>query len=91
MTPTIVGIDLGTTFSLAAYVQDGRPVVVRDDKGAALVPSVISFHDDGSVPIGPAARLWRPCFQEDQGSPIRLILHMWHFRNMPPCARDQRA
>src|SRR5881628_1920379 len=56
MTPTIVGIDLGTTFSLAAYVQDGRPVVVRDDKGAALVPSVISFHDDGSVLVGSAAR-----------------------------------
>ena len=56
MTPTIVGIDLGTTFSLAAYVQAGRPVVVRDDKGAALVPSVISFHQDGSVLVGSAAR-----------------------------------
>ena len=56
MTPSVVGIDLGTTFSLAAYVQDGRPVVVRDESGIALVPSVISFHDDGSVFVGSPAR-----------------------------------
>ena len=55
-TPSIVGIDLGTTFSLAAYMQDGRPVVVRDGAGVALVPSVVSFHDDGSVLVGNEAR-----------------------------------
>jgi molecular chaperone DnaK len=54
--PSVVGIDLGTTFSLAAYVENGRPVVVRDAKGVALVPSVISFHDDGTVLVGSAAR-----------------------------------
>lgn len=55
-TPNVVGIDLGTTFSLAAYVKDGRPVVVRDAYGTALVPSCISFHDDGTVLVGSAAR-----------------------------------
>ncbi len=54
--PTVVGIDLGTTFSLAAYVENGRPKVVRDAGGVALVPSCISFHDDGSVLVGSAAR-----------------------------------
>ena len=56
MSSDIVGIDLGTTFSLAAFVRDGRPVVVRDEAGTALVPSVISFHDDGSVLVGSPAR-----------------------------------
>src|SRR5258708_25778353 len=56
MPPSVVGIDLGTTFSLAAFMENGRPVVVRDDKGVALVPSVLSFHDDGSVLVGSAAR-----------------------------------
>src|SRR3954471_24010448 len=56
MNPSVVGIDLGTTFSLAAYVRDGRPVVVRDESGNALVPSVISFHPDGTVLVGSAAR-----------------------------------
>jgi Fe-S protein assembly chaperone HscA len=54
--PAVVGIDLGTTFSLAAYMKDGRPVVVRDEAGTALVPSVLSFHDDGTVLVGSAAR-----------------------------------
>src|SRR5205085_12621237 len=55
-TPSVVGIDLGTTFSLAAYVENGRPVVVRDAARVALVPSCISFHDDGTVLVGTAAR-----------------------------------
>ncbi len=54
--PSVVGIDLGTTFSLAAYVENGRPVVVRDAKGVALVPSCISFHEDGTVLVGSTAR-----------------------------------
>ena len=56
MDPSVVGIDLGTTFSLAAYVRDGQPVVVRDATGNALIPSVISFHPDGAVLVGTAAR-----------------------------------
>src|SRR3954468_7293512 len=55
-TPAVVGIDLGTTFSLAAYMKDGQPVVVRDESGTALVPSVISFFEDGTVLVGTAAR-----------------------------------
>lgn len=54
--PSVVGIDLGTTFSLAAYIENGRPVVVRDKTGTALVPSVISFFEDGTVLVGSAAR-----------------------------------
>src|SRR5436190_7661673 len=54
--PHVVGIDLGTTFSLAAYMEDGKPVVVRDAQGVALVPSVLSFHEDGTVLVGSEAR-----------------------------------
>jgi len=52
----VVGIDLGTTYSLAAYMRDGRPEVVRDETGSALIPSVISFHKDGAVLVGTEAR-----------------------------------
>ncbi len=51
-----IGIDLGTTNSLAATIVDGQPQVVRDAGGVALVPSCLSFHDDGSVLVGTAAR-----------------------------------
>jgi molecular chaperone DnaK len=55
-TPAVVGIDLGTTNSLAAFVKNGVPDVVRDDSGVSLVPSVVSFHPDGTVLVGTAAR-----------------------------------
>lgn len=54
--PQVVGIDLGTTNSLVAYMKDGVPVVIRDEAGAALVPSVVSFTDDGAVLVGHAAK-----------------------------------
>ena len=52
----ILGIDLGTTNSLAAYMTPSGPVVVRDPVGNALVPSVIAFGEGGSVTVGAAAR-----------------------------------
>ncbi len=55
----IVGIDLGTTNSLVAYLDDdGRPQVVVDrESGRAIVPSVVSFTSDGAVrDVGDAAR-----------------------------------
>src|SRR5688572_22388757 len=48
----VVGIDLGTTNSLVAYVKDGAPVVIRDKSGDALVPSVVSVTADDTVYVG---------------------------------------
>jgi len=48
----VVGIDLGTTNSLVAYVQDGVPVVIRDTSGDGLVPSVVSLGSDGTMYVG---------------------------------------
>jgi molecular chaperone DnaK len=47
-----VGIDLGTTNSLVAYVDNGVPTVIRDKSGDGLVPSVVSLSDDGTVYVG---------------------------------------
>ena len=52
----VVGIDLGTTNSLVAYVSEGRPVVIRDSSGDALVPSVASLDDDGTMFVGREAQ-----------------------------------
>ena len=52
----VVGIDLGTTNSLVAYVRDGRPVVIRDSAGDALVPSVVSLDDNGTMFVGREAQ-----------------------------------
>ncbi|MBF8300617.1 MAG: Molecular chaperone DnaK, partial [Acidobacteria bacterium] len=52
----VVGIDLGTTNSLVAYVKDGVPVVIRDESGDALVPSVVSIGEAGTVFVGREAQ-----------------------------------
>jgi len=48
----VVGIDLGTTNSLVAYVKDGVPLVIRDSSGDGLLPSVVSVAEDGTVYVG---------------------------------------
>ena len=52
----VVGIDLGTTNSLVAYVKDGLPVVIRDKSGDGLVPSVVSAAADGTIYVGREAQ-----------------------------------
>jgi molecular chaperone DnaK len=52
----VVGIDLGTTNSLVAYVDNGVPVVIRDDSGDALVPSIVSIGGDGTIFVGREAQ-----------------------------------
>jgi Fe-S protein assembly chaperone HscA len=52
----VVGIDLGTTNSLVAYVRDDGPVVIRDASGDGLVPSVVSIDDTGTVYVGREAQ-----------------------------------
>ncbi|WP_302017403.1 Fe-S protein assembly chaperone HscA [Sutterella wadsworthensis] len=47
-----VGIDLGTTNSLAATVKSGEPVVLADEAGRQLLPSVVRYLKDGSVETG---------------------------------------
>ena len=52
----IVGIDLGTTNSLIAFMDLTGPAVIPTSDGAALVPSVVSVSDDGSYVVGEKAR-----------------------------------
>lgn len=47
-----VGIDLGTTNSLVATVKSGEPVVLADEAGRQLLPSVVRYLKDGSVETG---------------------------------------
>ncbi len=52
----IVGIDLGTTNSLVAFMQGDRPVVIPGDDGANLVPSVVALDEKDHIVVGNAAR-----------------------------------
>ena len=51
-----VGIDLGTTNSLVAIVDAGKPVALADEHGETMVPSVVHYRGDGGVVVGADAR-----------------------------------
>lgn len=51
----IVGIDLGTTNSLVAFMQGDRPVVIPGEDGVNLVPSVVAVPDPKKIVVGNAA------------------------------------
>jgi molecular chaperone DnaK len=55
-TERIVGIDLGTTNSLVAFMQGDRPVVIPGEDGVNLVPSVVALDGKDQVIVGNAAR-----------------------------------
>jgi len=52
----IVGIDLGTTYSLIAVVDQGTPRVLQNTDGKKLIPSVVSFDETGKPIVGDAAQ-----------------------------------
>src|SRR5262245_38960946 len=52
----IVGIDLGTTNSVVAAVQDGEPVVIPTAEGSPLCPSVVAFTTKNEILVGQIAK-----------------------------------
>jgi len=52
----IVGIDLGTTFSLVSVLAGGKPTVLPNALGELLTASAVSVEDDGTVLVGAPAR-----------------------------------
>lgn len=52
----ILGIDLGTTNTVAAIMEGGQPVVIPSAEGDSLIPSVVGFSKTGERLIGAAAK-----------------------------------
>src|SRR4051812_38956343 len=52
----IVGIDLGTTNSLVAFMHGDAPVVIPGEDGSNLVPSIVALDERGQIVVGNAAR-----------------------------------
>jgi molecular chaperone DnaK/molecular chaperone HscA len=52
----VVGIDLGTTNSLVAFMEGDQPTIIPGEDGDRLVPSVVAFDQDRGFVVGNAAR-----------------------------------
>jgi len=58
-TQKIIGIDLGTTNSVVAVVEGGKPVIIPNEEGGRTTPSVVGFTDKGEILVGQVAKRQR--------------------------------
>lgn len=56
MTDLIIGIDLGTTNSEVALLQNGKSTVIADKEGRKILPSFVGLGDNGDILVGEPAR-----------------------------------
>ena len=52
----IIGVDLGTTNSCVALMENGNPRIIENSEGARTTPSMVAFADNGDMLVGQAAR-----------------------------------
>lgn len=74
----IIGIDLGTTNSVMAFMEGGKPTIISNAQGSRLTPSVVAEDDKGEVLVGTPAKNQAVVNPEDTIYSVkRLIGRSW--------------
>jgi molecular chaperone DnaK len=70
----VIGIDLGTTNSVVAVMEGGTPVVIPNQEGSRLTPSVVGFTKDGEILVGQIAKRQAVTNPENTVSSIKRFM-----------------
>src|SRR5262245_58752473 len=70
----VIGIDLGTTNSVVAVMEGGTPVVIPNQEGTRLTPSVVGFTKDGEILVGQIAKRQAVTNPENTVSSIKRFM-----------------
>ncbi len=66
----IIGIDLGTTNSEVAFIEAGKPTIIKSAEGQTYFPSVVAFTKDGEMLVGETAK--RQAVTNTEGTVLRI-------------------
>ena len=87
----ILGIDLGTTYSVGAYINDGgEPKVITNSEGNTTTPSVVLFDTDKNIVVGDAAKEKTVVQPDDVISTVKnqmgnkMVLKEWNDQKYTP-------
>lgn len=70
----VIGIDLGTTNSVVAIMEGGKPVVIPNSEGSRLTPSVVGFSKNGERLVGELAK--RQAVSNPDNTVVSIKRHM---------------
>lgn len=78
----VIGIDLGTTNSVVAYMEGDKPVIIPNKEGSRLTPSVVAFTKEGERLVGLLAKRQAVTNPDETVSSIKRYMGTDHKENL---------